>query len=415
MDAAADTPVLIAGAGIGGLTTALALHRHGIPCTIVEAVDELRPLGVGINVLPHAVRVLALLDAAEGLAEGCVATGTLMYVNRHGQEIWREPRGIDAGYAHPQLSIHRGQLQMHLQRLVRERLGAEAVRTGCAVQGFDADGEGVDVVLVRRDGTAVADVRAGILIGADGIHSRVRALLHPEDGGVRHSGRMIWRAVTRAAPFLDGRTMIMAGNLDTKFVCYPIAPVGDDGRQDLNWVAELTLGGDAPPPQDWSRVVPASRFRDPFAGWDFGWLDVPGLIDGAEAVYEYPMSDRDPLARWGTERVTLLGDAAHPMYPIGSNGASQAILDAECLAERLAEHGVGSTALAAYEDDRRPATSAIVLANRAGGPEAVMQLAEERAPEGFERIEDVIPRAELEEIAARYKQAAGFTVDQVNR
>lgn len=410
-----DAPVLIVGAGIGGLTAALALHRRGIACMIVESVEELRPLGVGINVLPHAVRVLAELDAADHLAEACVPTGTLMYVNRLGQEIWREPRGVDAGYAHPQFSIHRGVLQMHLLRVVMDRIGPDAVRTGCAVDGFAADADGVTATLTHRDGSAAGTLRAAIMVGADGIHSRVRAILHPEDGGVRHSGRMMWRGVTRARPFLDGRTMIMAGTLDTKFVCYPITPVADDGLQDLNWVAERKLGGEAPPPQDWSRVVPTDRFRAPFATWDFGWLDVPALIDGAPAVYEYPMSDRDPLPHWGVDRVTLLGDAAHPMYPIGSNGASQAILDAECLAARVGDLGVGPAALTAYEDERRPATSAIVLANRAGGPEAVMQLAHDRAPDGFDRIEDVIPRAELEEIAARYKQAAGFTIAQVNR
>jgi 2-polyprenyl-6-methoxyphenol hydroxylase-like FAD-dependent oxidoreductase len=406
---------VIAGAGIAGLAAALALHEHGVDCVVVEAVDELRPLGVGINVLPHAVRALAGFGAADGLGAGAVETGALVYANRHGQEIWREPRGRAAGYAHPQYSIHRGELQMHLLRLVRERLGAGALRTGRALRGFDQDADGVSVHVVDRAGRQAGSVRGSVLVGADGIHSAVRALLHPDDGGVRHSGRMMWRAVTRARPFLDGRTMIMAGTLDRKFVCYPIGPVGDDGLQPLNWVAELRRPDAAPPPQDWSRAVPVAAFREPFATWDFGWLDVPALIDGAAVAYEYPMSDRDPLEHWGDGRVTLLGDAAHPMYPIGSNGASQGILDAECLAAGIAEAGAVPEALERYEEERRPATSAIVLANRSGGPEIVMQLAEDRAPDGFERIEDVIPRAELEAAAARYKQAAGFTIGDVNR
>jgi len=410
-----DPPVLIVGAGIGGLVAALALHDRGIGCVVVEAVRELRPLGVGINVLPHAVRVLDGLGAADGLAGDAVATGSLVYANRFGQEIWREPRGRDAGYAHPQYSIHRGRLQMHLFALVRERLGPDAVRLGRAVAGLAQDADAATVLLVDRDGADAGALRAGVLVGADGIHSTVRRILHPDDGGVRFSGRLMWRGVTRARPFLDGRTMVMAGTLDHKVVCYPISPVADDGLQELNWVAELRTGGDAPPPQDWSRAVPTERFAGAFADWDLGWLDVPALIAGAPAVFEYPMSDRDPLDRWGEGRVTLLGDAAHPMYPIGSNGASQAILDAECLAGRISALGAGPDALAAYAAERRPATGAIVESNRAGGPEVVMQLVDERAPDGFERIEDVIPRDELEAIAARYKQAAGFTLGDVNR
>ncbi len=410
-----DTRVLIAGAGIGGLTTALALHQRGIDCRIVESARELRPLGVGINVLPHAVRVLDELGATSGFADACVQTGTLMYTNRHGQEIWSEPRGRAAGYAHPQFSIHRGLLQMHLLGVVTERLGPDAVITGRALAGWSADEDSVRADLVDHAGQPADALSAELLIGADGINSTARRMLHPNDGGVHFSGRLMWRGVTRARPFLDARTMVMIGTLDTKFVCYPITPVGDDGLQDLNWVAERMWGGAAPPPQDWSRIVAPDRFRAPFAAWTFSWIDVPALIDGAPAVYEYPMSDRNPLDRWGDSRVTLLGDAAHPMYPIGSNGASQAILDAICLAEKIATHGTSPDALQVYDDERRPLTSAIVLSNRQGGPERVMQIAEERAPEGFAQIEDVIPRAELEAIAAQYKQTAGFTVTDVNR
>jgi 2-polyprenyl-6-methoxyphenol hydroxylase-like FAD-dependent oxidoreductase len=225
---------------------------------------------------------------------------------------------------------------------------------------------------------------------------------------------MLWRATTVAPSFLTGASMIMAGHQDQKFVCYPITPPAADGTQVLNWVAELPVA-ELPAPQDWSREVDRARFRDAFADWRFGWLDVPALIDGAERVYEYPLADRDPLDSWGSGRVTLLGDAAHPMYPIGSNGASQAILDAEALASALADGGDVAAALAGYQEARREATGRIILANRGNGPEQVMQLAHERAPDGFGDIEAVIPRAELEEIAARYKRLAGFAPEQVNR
>lgn len=407
------TPVLIAGAGIGGLATALALHARGVDCRVIESSSELRPLGVGINLLPHAVRALDEVGAA-GLGDGVIETAALSYYNRHGQLIWSEPRGRACGYRYPQFSLHRGALQMHLLRLVRERLGDAAVTCGSRVAGFFCEDDHV-VVQVGPDRRSGRSIRAGLLVGADGIHSTIRRQLHPADGGPRFSGRMLWRAITNAEPFLDGRTMIMAGHQDQKFVAYPIGPVGPDGRQPINWIAELRVDRQAPPPQDWSRSVTSTAFADRFADWRFGWLDIPALISGADAIYEYPMSDRDPLAHWGHGRVTLLGDAAHPMYPIGSNGATQAILDAAALADCLSAQGLTVDALATYEAARRPPTSEIVLLNRANGPEQVMQIAEERAPEGFGAIEDVIPRAELEQIADRYKQTAGFAIDQVNR
>ncbi len=408
--------VVIAGGGIGGLTLALALHERGIGCVVYEMAREIRPLGVGINLLPHAVRVLTQLRLDRQLAAHSVATKELAYFNRHGQLIWSEPRGRDAGYDYPQFSVHRGVLQTELLATVRQRLGSGVVRTGLAVAGFTQDNDQVSVRLTcGRRGRDAGEVRTQVLIGADGVHSTVRSQLHPDEGGLRYSGRMLWRAVTRGQGFMSRRSMIMAGHQDQKFVCYPITPADPQGLQTINWIAELPVPGTAPPPQDWSRVVQAGVFRSAFADWRFEWLDVPALIDGAEAIYEYPLSDRDPLDSWGDGRVNLLGDAAHPMYPIGSNGASQAILDAESLANALADITDPAAALAAYEEARRPATSAIVRLNRQNGPEQVMQLAEQRAPDGFANIHDVIQADELEEIAARYKLAAGFAPEQVNR
>jgi 2-polyprenyl-6-methoxyphenol hydroxylase-like FAD-dependent oxidoreductase len=410
--------ILIAGGGIGGLTAALALHQRGIPCTVYEATREIRPLGVGINLLPHSVRVLSRLGLEDALAASAIETAELAYFNRHGQRIWSEPRGRGAGYDFPQFSVHRGELQMLLLGTARARLGAERVQCGRALAELEQVPGGVIARFADREGRGGdLEQRGDALVGADGIHSRVRALLHPGEGPPRYSGRMLWRAVSRGPHFLTGRSMIMAGHQDQKFVCYPIsrAVAEQDGVSLVNWIAELALPGDVPPPQDWSRRVDASVFAEPFAGWRFDWLDVPALIAGAETIYEYPLADRDPLARWGRGRVTLLGDAAHPMYPIGSNGASQAILDADALADSLAAGDGVEQGLAEYERRRREPTSRIVLANRQNGPEQVMQLAEERAPGGFAEIEHVIPRVELEEIAARYKAVAGFAPEQVNR
>lgn len=406
--------MVVAGAGIGGLTTALALAERGIPVRVVETAAAIRPLGVGINLLPHSVKILADLGLLEALEASAIPTAQLVYFNKFGQRIWAEPRGRAAGYPVPQLSIHRGVLQMALFDAVQARLGPGSVATGKTLVGFDDQGDRVTIRVADRATGAESAVEGTALIAADGIHSAVRKTLYPDDGPPRFSGRMLWRAVTETDPFLGGQTMIMAGHQDQKFVCYPIAREAfERGRSLTNWIAERAIDGEAPAPQDWNRAVPQATFDHFFETWNFNWLDVPKVVAGASAVYEFPMSDRDPLPRWSFGRVTLLGDAAHPMYPIGSNGASQAILDAAALADSLAGERAAIDALARYDEARREATAAIVLANRRNGPEQVMQIAEERAPHGFGSIDDVISEAELVEIAARYKRTAGFAHEQV--
>ena len=403
--------VLIAGGGIGGLTAALALQARGHAVEVFEATAEIRPLGVGINLLPHAVQVLDGLDLADRLLAQGVATRELAYFNRHGQPIWSEPRGRAAGYQVPQISVHRGRLQMTLLAAVRERLGEGALRTDRRLTGFTQDADGVVARLLDGEGretTAAGD----LLIAADGIHSAVRRQFYPEEGAPVYSGRILWRGVTRAAPYMTGASMIMAGHHDQKFVAYPITTPNADGMATINWIAELRRA-EMLNRENWNRAGRLEDFLPAFEDWQFDWLGVPALIRGAEAVYEFPMVDRDPVPRWSFGRVTMLGDAAHPMYPIGSNGASQAILDARALVEALDARPDPEAALTAYQDARLAPTAAIVLANRGNGPEQVMQLAEERAPDGFDDIETVIPRAELEGIAARYKQIAGFDRRQV--
>ncbi len=408
---------LIAGGGIGGLTAALCLHAVGIRARVFESVETIRPLGVGINLLPHAVRVLDRLGLLPRLADAAIATAELIYFNKFGQLIWREPRGLAAGYAWPQLSVHRGRLQAILLDEARRRLGADAVRTGCHLAEWEDRGHEVFARFVNRKTGAPAAAEAGdLLVGADGIHSAARARLFPDEGGPRYAGKMLWRATTEAAPFLTGRSMIMAGHAAQKFVAYPICPeAAARGRSLVNWIAELAVGPAAPDRRDWNRRGNKADFAGAFASWRFDWLDVPALIDGAEEVFEYPMVDRDPLGRWSFGRVTLLGDAAHPMYPVGSNGASQALLDAEALAAALAATPDVPEALRRYEAERLPPTAAVVRSNRAMGPEVVMQMVEERAPDGFRNLGDVIARRELEEVAARYKAIAGFDRDSLDR
>jgi 2-polyprenyl-6-methoxyphenol hydroxylase-like FAD-dependent oxidoreductase len=400
--------VAIAGAGIGGLAAALSLARAGLSVRVFEAVREIRPLGVGINLLPHSVRHLFELGLEPALDRIAVRTGELRYTTKRGETIWREPRGIGAGYRWPQYSIHRGRLQGLLLDTVRERLGADAVVLDRAARHVETRDDRAVLTVAGRDGAAEA-IEARLVIAADGIHSALRAQRHPDEGPPIWNGAILWRATTEAPPYLDGRTMCMCGHERQKFVCYPISPVGADGRATINWIAERRFPVDrAWRREDWNRPGDLSEFLPAFRDWRFPWLDVPALIAAAAAVYEYPMVDREPLARWTVGRMTLLGDAAHPMYPIGSNGASQAILDARALTAAVLRHGGSPDALAAYEAERRPKTSAIVLANRRNGPEQVMQIVEQRAPDGFGDLSQVIAPAELEEIAATYKRLAGF-------
>jgi 2-polyprenyl-6-methoxyphenol hydroxylase-like FAD-dependent oxidoreductase len=361
-------------------------------------------------VLPHAVSILDRVGLASTLENHGIATRELVYFNRHGQRIWGEPRGRFAGYPVPQISIHRGTLQMTLLEALREALGDDHVFTGHRFVSVDGTSP-VTAMFERTDGSTVA-TEADLFVAADGIHSTLRRLRYPDEGLPHYGGRILWRAISRAKSFLTGATMIMAGHQDCKFVAYPIDRPDAEGMQTLNWIAELTVD-QMPERENWNKEGNKADFAAHFGDWHFDWLDLPAMIEGAERVFEFPLVDRDPLPAWTFGVTTLLGDAAHPMYPIGSNGASQGILDADALVRALAEYADPAEALKAYEAERLPATAAIVLANRGNGPEICMQMAEERAPGGFGDVSEVFADGELEAIAARYKAVAGFTKEAV--
>ena len=403
--------IFIAGGGIGGLSLALSLHAAGLDSVeVFEASAEIEEVGVGINVLPHAVRELTELGLAEGLAATGLATGEFAMFNKHGQRIWAEPRGVAAGYRWPQYSIHRGRLLGLLHRAFLERFGPERLHTGCRVVGFS---QGATSVSVRLAGGGTAE--GHVLVGADGVHSAVRTQLYPDEGAPLWNGITMWRAVARAKPFLSGATMAIIGYFGKRAVIYPITTPADDGSVLINIVLEAkTAEGRRMPRQDWNHTVEADEVRALFGSMRFDWIDVGGLIESAEQWWQYPMVDRDPLPRWSLGRVTLLGDAAHPMYPVGANGASQAILDGRVLARALALEPTIESALHAYQTERTPATAAVVLANREVGAEKCMELAELRAPEGFERVEDLFEPGELEKLSADYKRKAGFDPTTLN-
>ena len=402
---------IIIGAGVAGCVTGMELHQRGFDVQIYESVREIAPLGVGINILPHAMAVLDGIGIMEILVPLGVPTAELIFFNQFGQLIWREPRGVAAGYPVPQLSVHRGTLQMMLFDEVRRRLGLQAVTTAHQLMSFTAgDARTRPTVTLenRMTGELITD-RADLVIGADGIHSTVRKAFYPDEGPPNWSGNLLWRSTTITKAFLSGRSMFMAGHLPHKFVAYPITEPDADGNQVINWIAELRGTEPLRGREDWNKKVEKSIFADRFKDWRFDWLDVADLIERGGDVFEFPMVDRDPLPAWTFGRTTLLGDAAHPMFPIGSNGASQAILDGHAIAEAIVSHSDLDDALRAYEEARRAATARIVMSNRQHGPERVLDMASDRAPNGFERVADVFAAGELEEISNSYKQVAGFS------
>lgn len=402
------TTVIIAGGGIGGLTAALLLNKAGLRVKVFESVKAIKPLGVGINLLPHSVTILDELGLIQKLQQIAVSSRALLYYNKFGQKFWEEPRGIYAGYKVPQFSIHRGKFQLLLFEEVIAAIGKENIFINHHLQSFQETGDKVVASFIdQSSGELIHEEIADALIGADGIHSVVRKHFYPKEGEPKFTGITLWRAVSEAAPNLLNSSMVMIGNTLQKFVAYPIRESTEAST--INWIAEIKNENNTiPPKRDWNKRVKKEVFLPAFKSWKFDWLDVPGLIEAADDVFEFPMIDRDPLPRWTFGRVTLLGDGAHPMYPIGSNGASQAILDAKALAENFAAGTTVKAALLKYERIRLEPTSKIVLTNRQNGPDKIMEIMEQRAPNGFKNLNDIISNVELETIANQYKKVAGF-------
>jgi 2-polyprenyl-6-methoxyphenol hydroxylase-like FAD-dependent oxidoreductase len=412
-----NKPVLIAGGGIGGLATALTLHQIGVPCVVFEAVREMRPLGVGINMQPNAVRELYDLGFTEDdLDDVGIPAKEWALVGLNGNDIYSEPRGLLAGYNWPQYAVHRGRFQMLLYDKLVERAGASTVRLGCRVTGYRNTADGVIVSIEHADGSK-SDVEGALLIGADGIHSAVRAQMHPTQPPIHWGGAVMWRGTTWGKPIRTGASFVGLGTHRQRVVFYPIShPDPATGLSMINWIAEVTMDNSEGWKQSgWFRQVPIADFAHHFDGWVWDWLDVPALIRQSDSAFENPMIDRDPIPTWHDGAVALMGDAAHPMYPTGSNGGSQAVVDARVLGACMVEHGVTPAALAAYDKKLCGPISQVVLRNRGAGPFGLLNMVDERCGGTFDNIDDVIPPKERAEFMAGYKAAAGFAIDSLNK
>ena len=414
-----NEPVLIAGGGIGGLAMALTLHQIGVPCQVFEAVSELKALGVGINLQPNAVRELYELGLNEKhLDQIGVQAREWALVGLNGKDVYSEPRGLEAGYRWPQYSVHRGKLQMLLLDAVTQRLGKDVIHLGSKVRSYrqSSSGTGVTACVQSMSGHEF-EVEGSVLIGADGLHSSIRAQMHPNQPDIQWGGQILWRGITQAKPIRTGASFVGLGTHTHRLVFYPITPPDEQtGLAAINWIAEITVDAENGwQHSDWNRQVLASDFIHHFEDWNYDWLNVPDLLNGAPTVFEYPMIDRDPIPTWVDGNVALLGDAAHVMYPVGSNGASQAIVDARVLGAAIHKHGANNNALIDYDNQLCKDISEVVLRNRGHGPFGILNVLDERCGGVFEDIEAVLPKQEIDEYMLGYKRAAGFAIDSLNQ
>jgi 2-polyprenyl-6-methoxyphenol hydroxylase-like FAD-dependent oxidoreductase len=406
--------IAIIGGGIAGLSLALNLHRHGIACRVYERAPELKELGVGITLLPHAMREFAALGLDKDLFGAGIEILESCFFNRFGQLIYKESRGTFSGYRYPEVSIHRGRLHMILYAAARQRLGADRILTDHDCAGIEQDEDGVTIAFKSfSSGQARPPVRASLAIGCDGINSVIRKQFYPDDR-VAFAGINTWRGVTRRKPILTGRSYLRIGSILTgKIVVYPIVDnIDRDGNQLINWMAEIKR--DTFDQNDWNKPGDARDILPIYRDYRFDWLDVAELIRSADQILEYPMVDKDPVDRWTFGRVTLAGDAAHPMYPRGSNGAAQGAIDARVLAECLHQNADARSALQAYEAARRDATAKVVRTNREFPPDFINIKVEELVGDKpFDRLDDYITQDELRALSDNYKRIAGFSLADV--
>lgn len=410
----AESEITIVGGGIGGLALALNLHRLKISCRIYEAAPVLKEIGVGITVLPHAMRELSALGLGEAIEALGIENTESRFFNRFGQLIYTEPRGRYAGYPYPEFGIHRGRLHMTLYGAVLDRLGKDAVVTGRQCIGLDQDDDGVTLHFRKLStGEAAPSVRARIAIACDGVNSAVRRHFYPDDKVV-FSGVNSWRGVTKWKPIFDGRTYLRVGSIRTnKMTIYPIIDnVDGAGRQLINWIAQVPSS--AEDRNDWNKPAKPEDFVHLFKDWVYDWLDVPAMCEAADTILEYPMVDKDPIDRWTFGRVTLAGDAAHPMYPRGSNGSAQALIDVRVLANLLKAAADPREALIAYERERSPVTARIVRTNRAEPPDVInIRVEELTGDRPFTNLDDYITQDELKALSGQYQRIAGFSKEDV--
>ena len=409
--------VVIAGGGIGGPTAALSLHEAGIDVVVHDAVADITPLGVGINILPHAARELIDLGLEAAVDRIAIRTSAMRYYTHTGQLVIRQPCGLHAGYHWPQWSLHRGELHMLLLRTFEERAGAERVIRGSSLVDFSQHATGVSARFRQARDGQVRSVDGDLLVGADGLHSQVRRQLYPQEGKPLYCGIVLYRAAVESRSFLDGRSMVIIGDKRLRLVAYPIAEpqrADDPECQLINWIGVLPMREGDAPVEDWDNVSVSDRLRPRYADWRFDWLDVPDLLSRSSRILQFPVYDRDPLERWTFDRVSLLGDAAHPLIPVSSSGAVHAIIDGRALAYALVQYRDPREGLQAYEADRLEQANAVIRSSRDNGPDEVLEIVHRRCPEGCRDIEAFVPQTELQAVIDDFKSRTGFAVESLN-